>query len=113
MSGTEVGAAGRTMDKALVEIDGEGFYAVPDVDQMPPFLMSVVSDGDRWMFVSSSGALTAGRADTSGALFPYETDDRLHQSAGLVVPCNVHIDNSQVLYLGAVSKTKQSNPVGG
>jgi hypothetical protein len=74
------------MDEALVEIDGEGFYAVPGVDQMPPFLMSVVSDGDRWMFVSSSGALTAGRADTSGALFPYETDDRLHQGAGLVGP---------------------------
>ena len=74
------------MDEALVEIDGEGFYAVPDFDQMPPFLMSVVSDGDRWMFVSSSGALTAGRGDATGALFPYETDDRLHQAAGEVGP---------------------------
>ena len=70
----------------LVEIDGEGFYAVPDVDLMPPFLMSVVSDGDRWMYVSSRGALTAGRVDATRALFPYETDDRLHEAAGVIGP---------------------------
>ena len=74
------------MPEGLVEINGEGFYAVPDVDQMPPFLMSVVSSGDGWMFVSSSGALTAGRVNTSAAIFPYETDDRLHQGAGMVGP---------------------------
>ncbi len=72
--------------EGLVEIDGQGYYAVPDFDQMPPFLMSVVSDGDRWMFVSSTGALTAGRVDAASALFPYVTDDRLHESAGLVGP---------------------------
>ena len=66
----------------LVEIDGEQFYMVEDVDQMPPFLMSLVSDGDRWMFISSSGALTAGRRDADGALFPYVTDDRLHAAGG-------------------------------
>ncbi len=74
------------IDAALIEIDREGYYTVPAVDQMPPFLISVVSDGDRWMFVSSTGALTAGRVDTSGALFPYETDDRLHDLAGVVGP---------------------------
>ncbi len=72
--------------EGLVEIDGEGFYAIPDVDRMPPFLMSVVSDGDRWMFLSSTGGLTAGRCDAAGALFPYETDDRLHAAAGRVGP---------------------------
>jgi hypothetical protein len=70
----------------LVEIDGESYYGVSAVDRMPPFLMSVVSDGDRWMFVSSTGALTAGRADASCALFPYVTDDRLHATAGRVGP---------------------------
>ncbi|NNC74775.1 MAG: hypothetical protein HKN93_04610, partial [Acidimicrobiia bacterium] len=70
----------------LIEIDGAGYYAVPNVDQMPPFFMSVVSDGDRWMFISTSGALTAGRHDAAGALFPYETDDRLHQAAGKIGP---------------------------
>ncbi|MFO7547999.1 MAG: hypothetical protein R6X29_03850 [Acidimicrobiia bacterium] len=70
----------------LIEIDGESYYGVSAVDRMPPFLMSVVSDGDRWMFVSSTGALTAGRADASCALFPYVTDDRLHGTAGRVGP---------------------------
>jgi hypothetical protein len=72
--------------EGLVRIDGQTYYAIPDVDRMAPFLMSVVSDGDRWMFVSSSGALTAGRGDAGGALFPYETDDRLYRLAGFNGP---------------------------
>lgn len=72
--------------EGLVDIDGRAFYLIPDVDWMPPFLMTAVSDGDRWMFVSSTGAPTMGRVDAAGALFPYETDDRLHLSAGQVGP---------------------------
>ena len=63
-------------------IDSEWYYTVADVDRMAPFLMSLVSDGDRWMFVSSSGALTAGRGDATQALFPYVTDDHLHANGG-------------------------------
>ncbi len=72
--------------EGLVEIDGQGFYLIPDFDRIPPFLMSLVSDGDRWMFLSSAGPLTAGRMNSSGALFPYETDDRIHNAAGNVGP---------------------------
>jgi hypothetical protein len=67
----------------FVDMEGERYYVVRDVDQMPPFLMSVVSNGDRWMFLSSSGGVTAGRRDATQALFPYETDDRLHTLGGL------------------------------
>jgi hypothetical protein len=74
------------LEEGLVEIDGQGYYAVPDVDGMAPFLMSIVSDGDRWMFLSSTGGLTAGRGSAAGALFPYETDDRLHEAAGRTGP---------------------------
>ena len=70
----------------LEEFDGEQWYTVADVDRMAPFLMSLVSDGDRWMFVSSSGALTAGRGDANQALFPYVTDDRLHSRGGQMGP---------------------------
>ena len=56
---------------------------------MEPFLLSVVSDSDLWMWVSSTGALTAGRVDTDGALFPYYPDDHLHQLAGLSGPVTV------------------------
>ncbi|MGB9359868.1 MAG: hypothetical protein WCC01_15070, partial [Acidimicrobiia bacterium] len=73
----------RQSDGQFVTIDDERYYVVSDVDRMPPFLMSIVSDGDRWMFISSSGGVTAGRRDAGQALFPYETDDRLHHLGGL------------------------------
>lgn len=60
------------------EFDGELFLAIRDVDQLPPFLMSVVSPADHWLYVSSRGGLTAGRVSPAGALFPYVTDDKLH-----------------------------------
>lgn len=47
---------------------------------MSPFLMNIVSDSDLWMFISSNGALTAGRRNPDQALFPYYTDDRIHDS---------------------------------
>jgi hypothetical protein len=68
---------------SLVDIDGTSYYAVRNVDEMHPFLMSITSDGDRWMFLSSGGGLTAGRENASNALFPYETDDRLHALSGV------------------------------
>ena len=60
---------------------GEPRFRIRDYDSMPPFLMSVVSEGDHWLFVSSTGALTAGRRDPDHALFPYVTDDRIHAAA--------------------------------
>jgi hypothetical protein len=59
-------------------LDGEPCYRISAYDRLPPFLVSVASDTDLWMFVSSAGGLTAGRRDADGALFPYETVDRLH-----------------------------------
>ena len=65
---------------SLVEIDGERYYRIVHHDAMAPFLMSLASDSDHWVFVSSTGALTAGRRDPDHALFPYTTDDRIHDS---------------------------------
>jgi hypothetical protein len=70
----------RNVEGGQIEIDGERFYRIVNYDAMPPFLMSIVSDSDHWMFVSSTGALTAGRRDPDCALFPYTTDDRIHDS---------------------------------
>ena len=70
----------------LVNLDGVECYRIDGVEEMAPFLMTVVSDDDLWMFVSSTGALTAGRIDADHALFPYETDDRLHRAAGITGP---------------------------
>ena len=70
----------------LVKLGGGEYYRVDGVEEMAPFLMTVVSDVDLWMFVSSTGALTAGRVDADHALFPYETDDRIHRAAGITGP---------------------------
>ena len=72
--------------EGFVDIDGEGFYVIPEADRVGPFLMSIVSDSDHWMFVSSRGAITAGRGVSASALFPYETEDRIHRAAGLTGP---------------------------
>ena len=57
---------------------------IEDVAEMAPFFMTLVSGGDRWMYLASTGGLTAGRRDPDGALFPYETDDRLCAADGTV-----------------------------
>jgi hypothetical protein len=70
----------------LVEVEGEQWYRIDGVEQMAPFLTTVVSDSDLWMFVSGAGPLTAGRRDADHAFLPYETDDRLHRAVGVSGP---------------------------
>jgi len=72
--------AAHAVQGGLVDIGGERFYRIDNCDAMAPFLMSLASDADHWVFVSSNGALTAGRATPEHALFPYYTDDRIHDS---------------------------------
>ncbi|MEY4384928.1 MAG: hypothetical protein RLY20_211 [Verrucomicrobiota bacterium] len=63
-------------------IRGEPFVGITDVNAMPPFLMSIVSDGNVWTFLGSNGAFTSGRGDADHALFPYRTADKI-----LAQPC--------------------------
>ncbi len=65
---------------AFVNIAGERYYAIDDVDHMAPFFVSVISSADHWLFVSSTGGVTAGRVSPETALFPYVTVDRIHES---------------------------------
>ena len=60
-----------------VNIGDEMYYKITNHDQMRPFFMSIVSDSNHWMFISSNGGLTAGRKDSENALFPYYTDDKI------------------------------------
>jgi len=68
---------------AFVELDGERFYKISNVDRMPDFFISMVSASDHWMFISSNGSLTAGRKNAESALFPYYSDDKIHDYIGL------------------------------
>ncbi|WP_462250316.1 hypothetical protein [Ekhidna sp.] len=63
-----------------ISINGESFYKISNSDAMRPFFMSVVSDSNHWMFISSNGGLSAGRKDAENALFPYYTDDKITES---------------------------------
>ncbi len=59
------------------------FLKISNNNQMRPFFMSVVSDSDHWMFISSNGGLSAGRKNAEFALFPYYTDDKITEFADI------------------------------
>jgi len=65
----------------FLTLAGERYYAIRDVDTMAPFFVSLVSDSDHWLFISSTGGLTAGRVSPETALFPYITVDKIHESS--------------------------------
>lgn len=87
----------RTPEGRFVEINGRSLYEIENIDAMPPFLMTVVGDTDLWMFLSSNGSFTAGRVEAERCLFPYETDDRLHELTGIAGPITlVRFDDGRV-----------------
>ncbi|MDD5571864.1 MAG: hypothetical protein PHD97_12010 [Bacteroidales bacterium] len=63
-----------------LKIDDEYFYKIGNYNLMPHFFVSIVSNSDHWMFISSNGGITAGRKNRDNALFPYYTDDKIHDS---------------------------------
>jgi hypothetical protein len=65
---------------AFLDLAGERYYAIYNVDQIQPYFISVVSSDDHWLFASSMGGLTAGRVSPKTALFPYITVDKIHES---------------------------------
>ena len=67
----------------LVQFENESYYKITNSDAMRPFFMSVVSDSNHWMFISSNGGLSAGRKDSESSLFPYYTDDKITESADI------------------------------
>ncbi|WP_336689868.1 MULTISPECIES: hypothetical protein [unclassified Chryseobacterium] len=64
-----------------IKINHEVFFKISDVETLRPFFMTIVSDSNHWMFVSSNGGLSAGRKNSEFALFPYYTDDKITESA--------------------------------
>lgn len=62
----------------FLEIENEMFYQIKNYHEMPEFFISIVSDSDHWMFISANGSLTAGRKNRDNALFPYYTEDKIH-----------------------------------
>ena len=84
-----------------VSISNEIYYKISNCDAMRPFFMSIVSDSNHWMFISSNGGLTAGRKNSDIALFPYYTDDKITESAavtGSKTILHIHKKNNTFLW---------------
>jgi hypothetical protein len=73
----------------FAELEGEVYYRIADYDRMPPFLVSLTSGGNHWMFLSSTGGLTCGRKSPENALFPYTTDDKVHDASSTTGPQSI------------------------
>lgn len=73
----------KSVEMNIISIEGEVFYKISNNDAMRPFFMSIVSDSNHWMFISSNGGLTAGRKNAEFALFPYYTDDKITEFADI------------------------------
>lgn len=59
---------------------------IDHLEQMDPFFMSLISDSEIWAFISSTGALSAGRGHAENSFFPYHTVDKIHDSYGIIGP---------------------------
>lgn len=66
-----------------VVIENESYYKISNNDEMEAFFMTIVSDSNHWMFISSNGGLSAGRKNAEYALFPYYTHDKITESADI------------------------------
>lgn len=63
-----------------VHLLNETFYKITNYDSIAPFFMSLVSSSNHWMFIASTGGLSAGRINADHALFPYYTVDKLTEN---------------------------------
>ncbi len=66
---------------SFVTLLGEPFYRIEHYDAMPPFFMSIVSSTNHWLFIASTGGLSAGRVSAEQAIFPYYTEDKLTENS--------------------------------
>lgn len=70
----------RDVKGEFVSLRGDKFYKIENYDGMAPFFMSIVSSSNHWLFISSTGGLSAGRVSAEHALFPYYTDDKITEN---------------------------------
>jgi hypothetical protein len=77
-----------------ININKENFYKISNSDAMRSFFMSIVSDSNHWMFISSNGSLTAGRKNAEFSLFPYYTDDKITESSEITGSKTIFLVNN-------------------
>ncbi len=66
---------------SYVHLHGEQYYCIENFDRMDDFFVSLVSDSNHWIFISTLGGLTAGRVNAESSLFPYYSDDKIRSNS--------------------------------
>ena len=59
--GPETDLAGDEVCGEYIDMHGDRFYVIRNVQKIAPFLIRLVSAGYHWLIASSTGGLTAGR----------------------------------------------------
>ena len=70
----------------MAKLDGELYNKIENSHLMPEFMMSLTSSSNHWMFISSYGALTAGRRNADNSLFPYYSADKIMDTRKQTAP---------------------------
>lgn len=83
---TPLQAQEKKVEGGFMELEGELFYRIGNFDGMDEFFMTIVSPSDHWMYLSSSGSLSAGRINRNHAFFPYYTVDKIHDYKEITGP---------------------------
>ncbi|MDD5183649.1 MAG: hypothetical protein PHS84_00125 [Paludibacter sp.] len=84
----------------FILIDDEKYYQIKNYDSMLPFFINLASDSNHWMYISSTGGLTAGRKNPDTALFPYYTDDKINESSDITGSKTIlHVTKRGNIYL--------------
>ena len=78
-----------------VVIDNDTYFKISNSEAMRPFFMSIVSDSNHWMFISSNGGLSAGRKNSEYSFFPYYTDDKITESSEITGSKSIFIINAK------------------
>ena len=86
-------------------------YQIKNINQLDPFLMTLTSAYDHWMYISSTGCLTAGRSEAQHSIFPYVTDDLLHKNHHFTGPVTLikATLNGKIITWEPFSKDNRSN----
>lgn len=97
---TPLNTVEKKVSGGFIQIADEKFYQITNYDCMQPFFISLASDSNHWLYISSNGGLTAGRKNPDMALFPYYTDDKITDSAEITGSKTIlHVENKHGLFL--------------
>ncbi|MBN2618027.1 MAG: hypothetical protein JXR64_06910, partial [Spirochaetales bacterium] len=70
----------KCVKEEFVTIENDLFYKIENYTEIEPFFMTLTSNTNHWMFLSSTGGVTTGRVNSESSLFPYYTDDRITEN---------------------------------